>query len=190
MAEYLINKTLKELSAIFGGRYKIELGDSDKLKAYRQQLLRGFIENNINSETMIQAGFRKARDYAQDPKAFFPGPHVIVGWCRTEHKFPDVLVAYNIAGTQVGKHPKHREWQHGAIEWTAKEIGSFDLKTKTQSEVLPRFKSVYKTICERWARGERPTISEDRRIEKTEAPPASKEFNINAMANLRANLGI
>ena len=137
---------------------------------------------------MIQAGFRKARDYSQEAKAFFPGPHVVVGWCKPQYKFPDPLEAYDIAGKQVGKHRAHREWRHGVVEWTAKEVGYFELQTVKQSDIFPKFKTVYKTICDRWLAGERPTVSEDRRIEKVEPPPASKEFNINAMAALKASL--
>lgn len=186
LAMELCNSTFVELKSIFTG-WRASLDCPEAIKAYKQSLLESMIANRIGSQEKIDKALVRAKEESVKDH-FIPPAERVISWCRPRHEFPEPMEAYAIAGKQVGKHPKHRSWGHDVVAWTAKEIGSFDLQTKTEREIFPRFKAVYKSVCDRWLAGERPTVPEERRIEKTETPPASKETNIKNMASLKSLL--
>ena len=154
------------------------------MDGYRKELLDAFIDKRVTSIEMVDCGLKWAARHSEE-NDFIPPPHRFARKCQGS-EFPAPEEAYHIAGKQVGKHPKHRNWRHDVVKWAAGEIDTFDLQTKTEREMLPRFKAVYKSVCDRYAAGERFTVPEERRIEETEAPLTSKETNIKNIAGLLA----
>ena len=184
-AESLANYAIKNLKQKFTG-WRGAFKSQQEVDGYRKELLDAFIDKRVNSIEMIDRGLKWAARYSEE-NDFMPAPHKFARKCQ-DSEFPDPKDAYINACKQLGLHPKQRSWKHEVVEWAATETGKFDLSQNFQTVMEPKYIAIYKQICDRWTNGERPTVPEERRIEKTEAPPASKEFNIKAMAKLKAGL--
>lgn len=189
----LVNDAFEKLQVKFTS-WPHSLKTQSLIDAYKRDLLEGFIERGIGTSEKIDRFIANAKKKSGDT-TFLPSVEILLnlgsvnpedlGLCSGEE-------AYRLACIELGKHKDHREWTHETI-WKAAndtKFSNFKLEDGYEREVKKDFLIKYKDICNRYASGERFTIPEERRIEKTEAPPAGKEFNINAMANLRANLGI
>lgn len=74
----LINFVFEEMKAAKPA-WKVAYSDYKLVRDAKKQWLKGFIEENINSEEMIQRGLTKAR---ADTSDFVPGLGKFMSWCK------------------------------------------------------------------------------------------------------------
>lgn len=83
----------------------------------------------------------------------------------------------------------HSRWTHATVYETAKRVGIFELKNRTEKEMLPRFREVFGTVCAEWMAGNKFEPPVTGRIEKQPAAPCSPAVALSAIAEARAALG-
>jgi len=151
----VINHTFNELMMIKTGWRAMfpsinAKNDGEKLKKamgkLKQQFMKGFIENNINTLEQIEFGLTKAR---ADDNPFFPSVGEFIHWCQpdlSDFGLPTAFEAWRVVSNIYSIHDINWKKTHVAVHEAGKRCNFGDIKRGSISE--KQFCTVYKSVCE------------------------------------------
>lgn len=114
--------------------------------------------------------------------AWPPSKPEFIALCRAEMGIPDVSAAYRAAN--------HCRWIHEVVYETARRIGVYEVRHRTEKQMLPEFERTYAKVCTEWMTGTRFRVPdpEQKVIGKVSAVKASPEIVNSELAKMRAML--
>jgi hypothetical protein len=121
---------------LFGSRWSSQYGDCDD--GTWASVLRG-----VDSITLSDAVGR----VAMGGSGFPPNLPEFLAICARAAGLPDSSSAYVAAC--------HASWTHSVIYETARRVGLHELRTKSERDILPRWREHYGAACAAWMSGER-----------------------------------
>ncbi|WP_163834713.1 replication protein P [Spartinivicinus ruber] len=127
--------------------------DNESLNLAKQEWLKAFIENGINTDFQIYYGLKNVRNQG---KAFVPTPSEFIKFCQPkleELGLPEVEIAYREA-CRHSHEPLKAKWSHQAVYEAAKQTGFFELKSMAEKHILPVFTRNYDIITKKILKGE------------------------------------
>lgn len=154
----------------FGGRWTSQYGDCDD--GTWEAALR-----NVSNETLGQAMGRVALSAAEFP----PTLPQFIAICARAMGLPDVAKAYADAC--------HSKWSHAVVYEAAKLTGVFELRNRSERDMMPRFREQFGAVCAAWMAGERFEPPVMGRIEKHKPVPCPRDVAMAAMQKARTSLG-
>ena len=156
----VINHTFNELMMIKTGWRAMfpsinAKTDGEKLKKamgkLKQQFMKGFIENDINSIEQIDFGLKRAR---ADDNPFFPSVGEFISWCQPDLAdlgLPTAFEAWRIVSNIYSIHDIDWTKVSPAVHEAGKRCNFGDIKRGTISE--KQFSTIYKAVCEEVFKG-------------------------------------
>ncbi|WP_163833350.1 replication protein P [Spartinivicinus ruber] len=127
--------------------------DNESLNLAKQEWLKAFIENSINTDFQIYYGLKNVRNQG---KAFVPTPSEFIKFCQPkleELGLPEAEIAYREA-CRHSHEPLKAKWTHQAVYEAAKQTGFFELKSMAEKHILPVFIRNYDIITKKILKGE------------------------------------
>ena len=112
----------------------------------KQQYIKGFIENDINTLEQIEFGLARARANKDD---FFPSVGKFISWCQpdlSDFGLPTAFEAWRVISNIYSIHDVNWKKTHVAVHEAGKRCNFGDIKRGAISE--KQFGAVYKTVCE------------------------------------------
>ncbi|USH01103.1 replication protein P [Grimontia kaedaensis] len=189
LAARIVNYLFAELKSIFPAWRSALPTDMDEQLA-KKTWSKAFIENELYREDQIRYGLKVARCQNH---AYFPSVGMFIQWCQPTLEdlgLPSVRDAY-LEACRKAHSISEAKWTHPAIFVATRDTGVFDLRSKPEAEMYPKFQSTYMKVYQRVLRGE------DLSFELPKAlPPASvskpmgTEAGVSAVAELRKKLGL
>ena len=144
-AAEIVNQLFIELKAIFPA-WRYAFPDDGLLEQAKKNWVKGFIENDICTMSQVQHGLQKAR---QSVSPHVPSIGQFITWCHPsleDYGLLDEVAAYREA-CRNAHDLNNAQWSHQAVYVAAKQVGFFDLKTRTEKETFPLFKHKYLLVC-------------------------------------------
>lgn len=99
---------------------------------------------------------------------------------RVGSEYPDCHQAYVDAANQ--------KYDHAVVYETARRIGMYELRSKTESAMYPHWSKVYESVCNEHRGGANFEVVQSHRVEVKAAPTLNKEQTEQYMASIRALL--
>jgi len=156
----VINHTFNELMMIKTGWRAMfpsinAKTEGEKLKKamgkLKQQYMKGFIENDINSIEQIDFGLKRAR---ADDNPFFPSVGEFISWCQPDLAdlgLPTAFEAWRVVSNIYSIHDIDWNKVSPAVHEAGKRCNFGDIKRGAISE--KQFSAIYKTVCEEVFKG-------------------------------------
>jgi hypothetical protein len=94
--------------------------------------------------------------------------------CQQSFGLPTAEEAYTEA-CRYASEPSQHAWSHAAVYHAGKQAGWFELRTATQQQIWPHFRTLYKALCDRVLAGEQLPISTARGLPE---PSSSELFKL------------
>lgn len=155
---------------MFGSRWVGQYGDCDN-GTWANAL------SCVSDQAMSDAFGRVALSGTEFP----PSLPEFLAICARSSGLPDAGTAYTDAC--------HHRWSHQVIYETAKRVGLFELRTRQERDMMPKFREHYGAVCASWMRGERFEVPKTERLEKQATPPCRPEVGMSHLAKMRMMLG-
>ncbi|MDG9671845.1 replication protein P [Hahella sp. CR1] len=152
-AAEIVNALFTELSGVFPA-WKYAFPDHEVIQQAKKAWTKGFIENGILSMQQVQVGLTRARRLNSP---HIPSVGQFIAWCRPTAEdlgLMPVQAAYRIACGGLQQLERGESLAYLAARIAARETGSFELRTRPESEMLPLFTRNYDIVCRRVMNGE------------------------------------
>lgn len=169
--------------------WKQALSNDDDWAGYRREIVIALFENGITSLESVERGLKKAR---ANCSPFLPSPGEFVQWCRptaADFGLPEPDQAYVEAAN-------HRWGDHPIVYLAAKSLGVYEVATKPEGQMRPRFVKVYQVLLDRVLAGETFTDNRgslrgiDQHMERLEVKPVTPEQSNMARIQALSILGV
>ena len=138
---------LSRLKAI-SSAWKAAIDSQEDYNNYRRELALGMFENGILTPEGVERGLSKARS---NDNPFLPSVGEFVTWCQPtaeDYGLPSPEQAYIEAA-------HHRWGKHPIIYLAAKAVGVFEVATKPESQMRPKYVKAYRKLLVRVLAGEK-----------------------------------
>lgn len=159
------------LTKQFGARWASQYGDCDD--GTWASALRG-----VDSQTLGQALGRVALSGSEFP----PSLPEFLAICGRASGLPDAGTAYANAC--------HNRWSHAVVYEAAKRVGIYELRTRAERDMMPKFREHYGAVCAAWMAGERFSVPGALRVTRQKPAACRPEVAAAHMAKLRQALGL
>lgn len=154
----------------FGARWTSQYGDCDD--GTWAAALRG-----VDTPTLGNALGRVALGGSEFP----PSLPEFLAICGRACGLPDAGSAYADAC--------HNRWRHPVVYEAARRVGIYELRTRAERDMLPKWREHFGSVCAAWMAGERYTMPEALRITRQKSVPSTPESAATHIAELRRTLG-
>lgn len=175
MNEQLTNsdviQLLKLWKVLFGTKFKSEDWNLDTVKVWTIAL---------NDLKITPSEFALAQRRSLTLEWMPTAPADFLALARIKGEYPDCRQAYADAANQ--------KYDHAVVYETARRIGMYELRSKTESAMYPHWSKVYESVCNEHRGGTSFEVVQSHRIEVKAAPTLSKEQTEHYMASIRALL--
>lgn len=84
----------------------------------------------------------------------------------------------------------HNRWSHAVVFEAAKRVGIYELRTRAERDMLPKWREHYGAICAAWMAGERFAVPESLRITRQKSVPSSRDSAAAHLAAIRQAMGL
>lgn len=175
-AKMLVDKVFNQLKSIFPA-WRHAWPDADSINSAKKEWVKAFIENEVNTITQLQRGFKKAR--ASD-SSFLPSVGKFISWCKLSLDDFDVGTPEQITNKVVSYHHS-KEFISGKAEENPfiiaveKSLDWFAFKAMKQEQAI---KEVERVSMELLKNGYNPesvqTMQEAPRLEQEAKPETEK----------------
>ncbi|WP_431688938.1 replication protein P [Hahella sp. NBU794] len=148
-----VNAIFKALQASFPA-WRQAFPDTESLLEAKRAWTKAMVENRITSADQIRVGIRRARATACP---FFPSIGQFVSWCKPEPEDFGLLptpAAYRMACDGLQQLERGESLAYLAVRIAARATGSYELRVRTEREMLPLFSRNYDIVCRRVMNGE------------------------------------
>lgn len=187
-AANVVNALFIELQAIFPA-WRHSLPDEDTLNQVKRTWTKGFLENNIVTQVMVQQGLRRAR---QSGCAHFPSVGQFIEWCVDCHErfgIPAQRNAYLETCSHASDPLSHR-WSHPGVYVAGMNTGWFVLRIQPESYTYPIFVQCYGQVLQRVIAGESFEGAIPKALpERPVGSPTSRDRSLEIIQELKCRFG-
>ena len=180
----IVNSLFIELQAIFPA-WRCSFASDEALNNAKKSWIKAFMEAEINSESQLQFGLKKAR---ASKDRYCPSVGKFVDWCNPtaeEIGLPSKEDAYREAIANLGVFD-NATWSHPAVCEAVRNTTCYALKTLTEKDSRARFYRNYAIMVERVMRGENLQVEIPKAITAVpEFRPARPEVQQSHLASMK-----
>ena len=145
-----VNRVVKTILAN-SPAWSMSLKSSDSIDDYKQQLIKGFMENDVTQMSQVELGLKRIR---KEPSNFLPSVGQFISWCLPSAESvgcPDLEDAYYEA---CHYHYSRKTLSHPCVAYALAKITSYELANKPESKTKDQFAIYYQQAIEAYYFGD------------------------------------